>query len=114
MHDQAINDFSALLQNEATHIESLLARGNAYIKKGLPDYAISDFSRVLKHDPENVSASFARAACYNSLGEFSNAIEDYKLALSKDQSKCGAYRGSNRSWETLPRPRYHFDRTFIL
>ena len=97
MYDFSIKDFSVVLQIEADHVECLLARGNAYSKKGLLERAISDLSHVLKLDPDNVSASFARAACYNSMGDYSNAIEDYNSALTKDQYIGGVNRAQNKS-----------------
>lgn len=102
-----------VLQIEPDHIECLLARGNAYSKKGLLQKAINDLSKVLTLDPENVSASFARAACYNSLGEFFNAIEDYNSALTKDQSCSSAYRNSNKSLDISRRSRWYLNLIFI-
>jgi tetratricopeptide (TPR) repeat protein len=77
-YDQAIDDFSKLIQLNVH--EAYIGRARAYYKKHDYDRAIADLDEVIKQAP-TVSTLTLRAEAYSQKENYQKAVTDYSLAI---------------------------------
>lgn len=90
-YDQAIRDFSKVIESEPQHAMAYNNRGVAYKQKGDYDRAISDYSRAIEIDPGFAMAYNNRGAAHAGKGDFGWAIGDYSKAIEIDSMFAFAY-----------------------
>ena len=83
-YEEAIVDYTTVIQQEDTNIHALHNRGISYERLARYTDAVADFSQVIAIDPTNANAYFNRGCCYDSIGELDLAISDYSVALELD------------------------------
>lgn len=90
-YDQAIRDFSKVIESDPEHAMAYNNRGVAYKQKGDYDRAISDYSRAIEIDPGFAMAYNNRGVAHAGKGDFVSAISDYSKAIEIDSRFAIAY-----------------------
>lgn len=90
-YEEAITDFTLLLNLEASHKNALLQRGFCFSL--IKDYksAIADFSKVLLIDPSHQFAYVSRGSAKNKLEEYQSALDDFNKALELKPEDAEAF-----------------------
>lgn len=81
-NDNAIKDFSKVIELQPKNIFALNNRGLINKNKGKFDDAIKDYSQLIKLKPDFAVAYYGRGYSYQMKGEKEKALGDYKKALS--------------------------------
>ena len=72
-------------------IESLNARGIAFLKAGMPDKALESLNEAIKYAPDNYDLYVHRASAYTKLKKYQEAIADYDKKLSVEPGSAVEY-----------------------
>jgi len=95
-YDNAIHDFSRMLEESPDNKLALAFRGQAYMDAGMQDKAMSDLDRALELDPQNYNAMCTRGVLFADQGETAKAIEEFKTVIKNADNdnwiKARAYR----------------------
>ncbi len=80
--DEAIADFSWVINVREDNPRAFYYRGMAYAQKGTYEKAAEDFSRALALKPDEGTYLFARGAAYMEMGKLEEAGEDIRNAAN--------------------------------
>ncbi|XP_065586669.1 tetratricopeptide repeat protein 13 [Cyrtonyx montezumae] len=91
LYDEAIRQFSTMLQEEPELVSAIYGRGIAYGKKGLHDVknaelALFELSRVITLEPDHPEVFEQRAEILSPLGRISEALSDLTRAIQLQPS----------------------------
>jgi tetratricopeptide (TPR) repeat protein len=88
-YDEAVKDYSHVIEKHPKHPFAYLSRGSAYNKKEEFKTAIIDFDRVLNMEPKNQEAYNNRGWAKNGLGLYKEACKDWKTSrkLGNEEAK---------------------------
>jgi tetratricopeptide (TPR) repeat protein len=82
--EDAVADFTTVIDLQPDLVQARIMRGMAYGQMGLSQTAIAEFSRVIEMSPNNAQAYYARGREYWQLREYDKAKEDYEKAVELD------------------------------
>ncbi len=80
-HDEAIAEYSKVIELDPKHIKAYLNRGHTYSQIGDYDKAIEDYNLAIELDPKCANAFASRASAYYRKNNCNKAIIDYKKYL---------------------------------
>jgi tetratricopeptide (TPR) repeat protein len=80
--DQAIRDFTKVIETHPRLTVAYCGRGLAYFFKGQYDQAITDFNRAQEINPRDETIYVGRARAYLGKGQYDQALEDFRKAQS--------------------------------
>lgn len=103
-YEEAIKDFSIIIEADAKNIHAYLQRGFSYVLLKDFTHAIEDFSTVIQLEPEHEWAYISRGGAYNKLLEYNKAIDDFNAALAlmpNDSEASEAYNNRGFSKKML-------------
>ncbi|XP_057262978.1 tetratricopeptide repeat protein 13 isoform X2 [Pezoporus wallicus] len=91
LYDEAVRQFSTMLQEEPELVSAIYGRGIAYGKKGLHDMknaelALFELSRVISLEPDHPEVYEQRAEILSPLGRISEALSDLTKAIQLQPS----------------------------
>lgn len=89
--DEAIDDFSKVINIYPTKANPYQARGFAYHKKRLYKEAIKDLNKSYSLDPNNFMAYSIRGDSYSKLERYDKAIQDFTRAISINAANVSYY-----------------------
>jgi tetratricopeptide (TPR) repeat protein len=90
-YDQAISNFTKVLEINPKNDRAYNNRGNVYAIKGQYDKAILDYGKALEINPSNDEAYYNRGKVYLSKGQYDQAISDFTNAVKINPKNCDAY-----------------------
>jgi tetratricopeptide (TPR) repeat protein len=79
---RSVDSYSSTIRSDATNVDALIQRGNAYGDNGQYDLALKDYEEALRLDPKSSWALNARGTTYLRMGKLDLAIADYSRALA--------------------------------
>jgi tetratricopeptide (TPR) repeat protein len=83
-YDEAIKDFTEVLELNPDHPDALYYRGMAWAHKKNFGRAIEDFTEAVKKNPNDADSFVARGEAWQSRGKIHKALNDFKQALQID------------------------------
>lgn len=83
-YDEAIVEYSKILEVDPKNIEAYGVRGFLYIQKGDFDQAIADYNSLLEIEPNSVRAYMRRGSAYLEKGDLDKAMVDFNQVIEKD------------------------------
>ncbi|MBI1285973.1 MAG: tetratricopeptide repeat protein [Flavobacteriales bacterium] len=88
-YDEAIADFSVVIDKHSDHPFAYISRGSAYNKTEDFKSALIDFDKALALDPENQEAYNNRGWAKNGMGLYKEACADWKKSkqLGNEEAK---------------------------
>jgi tetratricopeptide (TPR) repeat protein len=89
--DQAIEDYSKVIEIKPGYDGVYVNRGNAYKAKGLLVRAIVDYNKAIELNEKNEKAYYNRGTVYKAKGLFERAIDDFKKTIELNPKKDYAY-----------------------
>ena len=89
-HEKAIEDFTAALNRDSDHTESLIRRGQSFAQLGDHESAIEDFRTVIRTDRNSHRARYWRAVSRHETGQTQKALVDIVKAI-RSAPKLAAY-----------------------
>ena len=89
--DQALEDFSRVIELNPKSPFSYQSRSLAYFKTGRYNEAITDFTRAIQLDPGYVYAYIYRSDAYFRLGLYDHAIADYEKLMELNSEDTYIY-----------------------
>jgi len=81
-HQEAVSDYSIVLEAMPNKPDILFNRGNSYIFLGDYKKAIPDFTQYINIDKQNLDAYVSRGYSYQQSGDLQKAISDYSYVLN--------------------------------
>jgi len=75
-YDEAIQDFSFLIEKEPSEFRAYVQRGWSFFYKGNHQAALADFDAALKLNPQETGIRRFRAQSHYQLGNYEKAVED--------------------------------------
>jgi tetratricopeptide (TPR) repeat protein len=79
--ENAIADYTKLIEMDLDNSEAFLRRAAAYSKKGQHEKAISDCNKVIQIDPSNYQSYYNKGVVLERAGRKKEAIEAYMAAI---------------------------------
>jgi tetratricopeptide (TPR) repeat protein len=98
-YDNAIQDFSKVIELDPNDEIGYANRGNAYLRKKDYDKAIQDYNIAIKMIPNDFELYNQRGNAYKAKGEYDKAIQDLKYAIKLDNEQGDNSRKSKDFWE---------------
>jgi tetratricopeptide (TPR) repeat protein len=89
--DEAINEFTKVIEKNPSSPEAYYNRGLAYAKKGDTEHAIADYSKAIDLNPRDADTYFNRALAYYKKGAIQEAIDDYTKVIQLDPRQADVY-----------------------
>ncbi|HWY13487.1 MAG TPA: tetratricopeptide repeat protein [Bacteroidia bacterium] len=90
--NEAVNDFSMVLQNKSRDIISVyMNRGDAYMQLGNYKEAIEDYTSGLSYDDHFGQAYYNRGLVFYTVNQYEEAIKDFSLAIRINPDNGQAY-----------------------
>ncbi len=89
--DAAIKQLTAVLADEADHVNALYQRGTVHKLQDQHDAALRDYERVLTLSPQHIKALRKRADLFRSLGDFERATVDAQTWVKTDPDDSRSY-----------------------
>ena len=100
-YDEAIADYTSVIERRRKFIKAYNNRGVAYLRKRQFDKAIADFDKVIQLDPQYVNGYINRASYYldTQIRQWEEAIKNYDAAIRFDpvNSMAHYWRGYCKS-----------------
>jgi tetratricopeptide (TPR) repeat protein len=90
-YDNAINEYTAVINFDPNNVDAYVNRGGAYMGKGNYDRCISDCNTAIRLDPNSAQAYFFRGNAYSKIGDDNQAVDDYEHGIRLDHNNAGAY-----------------------
>jgi tetratricopeptide (TPR) repeat protein len=82
-YDEAIELFTAGLEESPDNRDLLDCRAAAWKTKGEPDKAIADYTRIIALRPDSYAGWYSRGTQYHEMGEYDKAIADFTEAIDR-------------------------------
>ena len=93
---EALSFYQKILDQNPTHLESLLKKGNIFGRFGRFDDAIICYDDVLLQEKENLLALLNKGLCHHNIEQYGLAITCFNLVLKiKPQNKTALYNKSS-------------------
>ncbi|HEU4965634.1 MAG TPA: tetratricopeptide repeat protein [Bacilli bacterium] len=89
--DEAIADYTEVIELDPNYPEYHFDRGNLYSRMGLLDLALKDYERAMEISPPFPELYFNRANAYNRMGLRDKALADYDYLLEIDPEHADGY-----------------------
>jgi tetratricopeptide (TPR) repeat protein len=89
--DQAIADYSKVIEIKPRYDGAYVNRGNAYKAKGLFVRAIADYNKAIELNLKNDKAYYNRGTVYKAKGLFDQAIDDFNKTIELNPNKNFTY-----------------------
>lgn len=83
-YEEAINEFSAALEENPDHAMARLGLALTYMQLGKNAEALQEFNLVIEKKPDLAAAIADRGILYDRMGQHRKALADYKKALELD------------------------------
>lgn len=83
-YDEALKDFSTIIETSKRKAEAITARGYAYLRLGRVNDALADFSKAIEIEPDSAWTFRLRGLIYLSLERYQEAISDLSKAVEID------------------------------
>lgn len=100
-YEEAVKDFSSIVQSDAKNTNAYLQRGFCYALLKDFAHAIEDFTTVIQLEPDHEWAYVSRGGAYNKTNEYNKAIDDFNTALKLKPTDCEAYNNRGFSKKAL-------------
>ena len=100
-YEEALTDFSAIIQLDGSHKNAILQRGFCQVLLKNFSAAIADFSTVIASDPTHQWAYISRGGAYNKMNEYQKAIADFDEAIRLKPEDAEAYNNRGFSKKML-------------
>ena len=97
---EAIADFSAVIEMTSDNARAHHLRGLAYETSGDNASAIDDFNKALDLDPEYGAAYYSRANLRNKMGQTELATEDIKMVTHLSEVNIESFANDNNIWRS--------------
>jgi len=89
--DQAIADYSKVIEIKPGYDGVYVNRGNAYKAKGLLVRSIADYNKAIELNDKNDKAYYNRGTVYKAKGLFERAIDDFNKTIELNPKKEFTY-----------------------
>jgi tetratricopeptide (TPR) repeat protein len=99
--DNAIDDYSKVLDINPKLAEGYNDRGLAYTRLGQWDMAIADFSKVIEIDPKSTFAYTNLGAAFFSLGQWEKSIVYFSKVIEIDPKNAIAYNDRGAAFTNI-------------
>jgi tetratricopeptide (TPR) repeat protein len=95
--ENAISDFSRVIETKPKESRAFLMRGAAYSSNHEYKLAVVDFTQAIQINPDDMVAFYNRGFAYENQGDFKNAISDFSQVIKNNPKDGEAYshRGLN-------------------
>ena len=90
-NDQAIQDYSNILEVNPNDAEVWWMRGNAYWENGDYNRALQDYNQAIQVNPNYALAYLGRGNVYVRQGAYDQAVQDYNAAIDIEPNFIGTY-----------------------
>lgn len=90
-YDQAIRDFTKVIEINPRDFKAYSDRGDAYREKGQYDKAIHDYTKAIKINPKHARSYNSRGGLYANKSQNDRAIRDYTKAIEINPKYAMAY-----------------------
>ena len=100
-YEEAIQDFTSIIQSDAKSTDAYLQRGFCYALIKDFNHSIEDFTTVIQLQPDHEWAYVSRGGAYNKINEYNKAIDDFNTALKLKPTDCEAYNNRGFSKKAL-------------
>lgn len=81
-YEQAIADYTEVLEHAPNHIGAYINRGLAHSASGNQPEALRDLNKAIALAPDQATAYHQRGQIYSRMGRFTEALKDYDRALN--------------------------------
>jgi tetratricopeptide (TPR) repeat protein len=99
--DNAINDFTRVIEMNPKYGWGYIDRGVAYQHTGQWDKSIDDFSKAIEINAEDFDAYAGRALSYGVLGQFDKAIVDFSKTIQINPKYSKGYSNRGLTYANL-------------
>lgn len=82
--EEALTDYTAVIEQDPYYSEYYFDRGNIYRKLGRDEEALADYERAIAYSPPYPEAYYNRAGVFSVLGREDEALADYTYVLELD------------------------------
>lgn len=89
-HEQALTDYTAVIELDPYYSEYYFDRGNVYRKQGRNEEALADYEQAISYSPPYPEAYYNRAGVLSELGRAEEALADYSYVLELDPDHLDA------------------------
>ena len=103
-YDEAIAEFSRVIDSDPRNAQAYYGRAQAYHKKQKLGKAIADYSKVIELDPKNAEANYNRGIAYYYRDELDLAIADWTRTIEISGEYAQAYQ--KRAFAYLKKQEY--------
>ena len=86
-YDEAIADYSRIVELDPDDTEAFGFRGEAYRQTGRYEEAVADFTRAIEIDPGDAWAIGSRGQAYDAMGRFDEALADFTHAIELEPAR---------------------------
>ena len=90
-YQQAIEDFTEIIQENPTNVPAFFNRGQAHYQKGDYQNAINDWSQVVTMNPNDAYASYQLGVALLQQEDYQAAVMNFNQALSLNPQLADAY-----------------------
>jgi tetratricopeptide (TPR) repeat protein len=97
--DQAIRDFTKVIELAPNDAAAYYNRGIAYKRASEPDLAIADYTKTIELAPNFAKAYNSRGNAYNTSGDLKKAIADYTKCIELDPDFALAYNNRGFAYQ---------------
>ena len=98
--ENAIGNFSRVLQIDASHSKAYHLRGLAREMAGDDDEALKDLDKAIDIDSEYGAAYYSRATLLTKMGQEETALEDMKMVNHLSNLNIENFANENNVWRS--------------
>jgi tetratricopeptide (TPR) repeat protein len=99
--EQAISDYTKVIQLSGGDVEAYNNRGALYDEQGKDDQALADYIKALRLDPQYAMTYYNRGGLYDKQGKSEQALVDYSTAIRLDPQYSKAYNNRGALYDKL-------------
>jgi tetratricopeptide (TPR) repeat protein len=100
-YDQAISDFSKVIEINPQLVEAYNNRGFAYYALQQYDKAIADYAKIIQINPQDAEAYTNRGITYTDLQQYDQAMADFAKAIQIDPEYADTYYHRGLAYQKL-------------
>src|SRR5207253_516456 len=101
MHAITVAEHTAALEADPEDVAALVARGNAYARRGAYDEALADYTEAIRLSPRDPALYYNRGNAHFGKGALAQAVADYTEALRRDPSHAWAFGNRGKAYARL-------------